>query len=220
MRIIAGRFRGKKLANFRAPIRPTTDRARETLFNIVRDRVPGSVWLDLFTGSGAVGIEAISRGARYIIFNDRFRESTALVRKNLARCRVEEGVEIHQKDSFTLLRTLRPPAVDFVFLDPPYQFKRHAKLLERLAAMPWLGPESTIVLEVFKKTPRPDTTRRITWTRTVRVGDNKLLFYAIAGGPREPGGGRPDETGTASDPEAVTSSVDPGSRTRDRGSWP
>lgn len=220
MRIIAGRFRGKRLANFRADIRPTTDRARETLFNIVRDRVPGSVWLDLFTGSGAVGIEAISRGARYVIFNDRFRESTALVRKNLARCRVEEGFEIHQKDSFTLLRNLRPPTVDFVFLDPPYKFKRHAKLLERLAAMPWIRPESTIVLEVFKKTPRPETTRRITWTRTVRVGDNKLLFYAIAGGPREPDGGRPEEAGTAVDPEVVNSSFDPGSRIRDRGSWP
>lgn len=220
MRIIAGRFRGKKLASFRAAIRPTTDRARETLFNIVRDRVPGSVWLDLFTGSGAVGIEAISRGARYVIFNDRFRESTALVRKNLARCRVEEGFEIHQKDSFTLLRNLRPPAVDFVFLDPPYQFKRHAKLLERLSAMPWVRPESTIVLEVFKKTPRPETTRRITWTRTVRVGDNKLLFYAIPGEPREPGSGRTDETGTAFNPEVGTSSFDPGSRTRDRGSWP
>ncbi len=198
MRIIAGRFRGKKLARFRADIRPTTDRARETLFNIVRDRVPGSVWLDLFTGSGAVGIEAISRGARYVIFNDRNRESTKLVRKNLARCRVEEGVEIHQEDSFTLLRNLRPPSsVDFVFLDPPYKFKRRAKLLERLAAMPWMCPESTIVLEVFKKTPRPETVPQVSWTRTVRVGDNKLLFYALPGGPGEPGSGPPDETGIA-----------------------
>ena len=220
MRIIAGRFRGKRLANFRADIRPTTDRARETLFNIVRDRVPGSVWLDLFTGSGAVGIEAISRGARHVIFNDRFRESTALVRKNLARCRVEEGYEIHQKDSFTLLRNLRPPAVDIVFLDPPYKFKRHAKLLERLSTRSWIRPESTIVLEVFKKTPRPETTRRITWTRTVRVGDNKLLFFAIPEDPRAPRSGPPDEMETASEPEIVTSSVDPGSRTRDRGSWP
>ncbi len=198
MRIIAGKYRGKKLARFRADIRPTTDRARETLFNIVRDRVPGSVWLDLFTGSGAVGIEAISRGARYVIFNDRNRESTKLVRKNLARCRVEEGVEIHQKDSFTLLRNLRPPSsVDFVFLDPPYKFKRRAKLLERLSAMPWMRPESTIVLEVFKKTPLPETSPRVIWTRTVGVGDNKLLFYALPEEPREPDSGPPDETGIA-----------------------
>ena len=196
MRIIAGKYRGKKLARFRADIRPTTDRARETLFNIVRDRVPGSVWLDLFTGSGAVGIEAISRGARYIIFNDRNRESTKLVRKNLARCRVEEGFEIHQKDSFTLLRNLRPPSsVDFVFLDPPYKFSRRAKLLETLSAMPWMRPKSTIVLEVFKKTPRPKTAPQVTWTRTVRVGDNKLLFYALPEEPREPGRGPPDEAG-------------------------
>ncbi len=220
MRIIAGRFRGKKLASFRADIRPTTDRARETLFNVVRDRVPGSVWLDLFTGSGAVGIEAISRGASYVIFNDRFRESTALVRKNLARCRVAEGFEIHQKDSLTLLRNLRPPAVDFVFLDPPYKFKRHTKLLERLSAMPWIRPESTIVLEVFKKTPRPETSHRIAWTRTVRVGDNKLLFYAIPGEPRGPASGRPDKTSPDSKPEIVNFPFDPGSRTRDKGSWP
>lgn len=209
MRIIAGKFRGKRLAGFRADIRPTTDRAREALFNIIRERVPGSVWLDLFTGSGAVGIEALSRGARYVVFNDRNRESTTLVRKNLARCRVEEGFEIHQKDSFTLLRTLRPPAVDFVFLDPPYKFKRHAKLLERLSAMPWIRPESTIVLEVFKKTPVPGTTSTVTWTRTVRVGDNKLLFYSVPGEAREPVGGPRDETKAASTHDIATSSSDP-----------
>ena len=219
MRIIAGRFRGKRLAKFRADIRPTTDRAREALFNILRDRVPGSVWLDLFTGSGAVGIEAISRGARYVIFNDRNRESTTLVRKNLARCRVEEGFEIHRKDSFTLLRNLRPPSVDFVFLDPPYKFKRHAKLLERLSAMPWIRPESTIVLEVFKKTPLPETTSQVTWTRTVRVGDNKLFFYSVPGEPREPGSGPTNEAGIAPKPEGITSSFDPGSGTPDRGAW-
>ena len=216
MRIIAGKFRGKKLASFRADIRPTTDRAREALFNIIRERVPGSVWLDLFTGSGAVGIEALSRGARYVVFNDRNRESTTLVRKNLARCRVEEGFEIHQKDSFTLLRKLRPPAIDFAFLDPPYIFNRHAKLLERLAAMPWMHPECTIVLEVFKKTPVPGTTSKVTWTRTVRVGDNKLLFYSVPGDAREPVGGSRDEMEAASTRGIVTSYSDPGSHTPDR----
>lgn len=216
MRIIAGRFRGKRLARFRADIRPTTDRAREALFNIVRDRVPGSVWLDLFTGSGAVGIEAISRGARYVVFNDRNREATKLVRKNLARCRVEEGFEIHQKDSFTLLRNLRPPSVDFVFLDPPYKFTRRAKLLDRLSAMPWMHPQGTIVLEVFKKTPLPETTSRVSWTRTVRVGDNKLLFYSIPREPPEPDGGLRDEPDR---PGEVTASSGPGSRTPDKGPW-
>jgi 16S rRNA (guanine966-N2)-methyltransferase len=182
MRIIAGSFRGKRLASFRADIRPTTDRARETLFNIVRHRVPGSAWLDLYSGSGAVGIEAISQGARYVIFNDRKRESTILVRKNLARCHVEEGYEIHQKDAFTLLRNLRPPPIDFIFLDPPYKFNRHAKLLEKLSDMPWIQPETTIILEVFKKTPRPETTSRVSLMRTVRIGDNKLLFFSVPGG--------------------------------------
>ena len=217
MRIIAGTLRGKRLANFRARIRPTTDRARETLFNIVRARVPGSVWLDLFTGSGAVGIEALSRGARYVVFNDRNREATVLVRKNLARCRIEVGFEIHRKDSFTLLRNLRPPAVDFVFLDPPYSFKRHAKLLDRLSAMPWMHPESTIVLEVFKKTPRPETTSRVAWTRTVRVGDNKLLFYSLPGEAREPVVGPRGETETTSSPGRLTSSSDPVPHTPGRG---
>jgi len=217
MRIIAGKFRGKRLSSFRADIRPTTGRARETLFNVVRDRVPGSVWLDLFAGSGAVGIEALSRGARYVVFNDRNRESTTLVRKNLALCGVVEGFEIHQKDSFTLLRKLRPPAIDFVLLDPPYKFTRHAKLLERLAAMPWMHPECTIVLEVFKKTPAPGTTSRVTWTRTVRVGDNKLLFYSLPGEARESGSGPPGDTETVSTPGVVTSSSGPGSHTPGRG---
>lgn len=177
MRIISGEYRGKKLVTVRSDVRPTTDRVRETLFNIVQGQVRKTVWLDLFAGSGAVGIEAISRGSRYVIFNDRV--STELLRKNLERCQVKEKFEIHQKDALTLFRSLKPPPVDFIFLDPPYKYKRHTKLLTKLSTMPWVTQRSTIVLEVFKKTQVVIPESRLTLSRTVMVGDNKLFFYRV-----------------------------------------
>ena len=176
MRIIGGKHRGRRLATVRGGIRPTTDRARECLFNVLGKSVVGSVWLDAFSGTGAVGIEALSRGAAFINFIDRDFTAVRLLKKNLELCGIEEGWEVHQRDVFTLLRSLDSPPLDFVFLDPPYRFKRHQKLLDRVSRLPCLKAESQVILETFKKTPIPPLPEGLFLARVVKVGDNQLLF--------------------------------------------
>mgnify|MGYP001179734813 CR=1 FL=1 len=176
MRIIGGEHRSRRLATVRGEIRPTTDRARECLFNVLGTSVVGSVWLDAFCGTGAVGIEALSRGAKFINFNDRSFAAVQLLKKNLKLCGIEEGWEAQQKDVFTLLRNLKSSPLDFVFLDPPYIFKRHQKLLDRVRRLTCLKAETQVILETFKKTPIPSLPESLTLSRVVKVGDNQLLF--------------------------------------------
>src|SRR5438270_9830256 len=124
MRVIAGKYRSRKLA---APpgmaTRPTSDRLRETLFNVVAPSVPDSVWLDLFAGSGAVGIEALSRGARSVSFVESSSAAARTIRKNLQSLEIEEGFEVIEREAGIALRMLDAQAVsvDFCFLDPPYR---------------------------------------------------------------------------------------------------
>lgn len=106
MRIIAGRFKGNRLKVPRSDVRPTSDRLRGSLFSALGDKMlQGSLWLDAFAGTGAVGIEALSRGAEHVIFNDRDRIAYQVVRDNLERCGIEEGCTLVRKDVFVLLRT-------------------------------------------------------------------------------------------------------------------
>jgi len=177
MRIITGKYGGRRLAAVRGDVRPTSDRLRETLFNVLPD-VEGSVWLDAFAGSGAVGIEALSRGARHVIFNDRSKDAIRMIKKNLEICGVDEGYVIREKDVFPLLRSLNRPLPDFVFFDPPYDFGRHAKLLEKMLALGVTSPEMLVIIETFKKTTiEPPTEFEV--LRDVLSGDSRLTFLKL-----------------------------------------
>ena len=186
MRIISGQYRGRRLAAVPQPVRPSTDRLREALFSILAGSVKGSVWLDLFAGSGAVGIEALSRGARHLIFNDRSSRALRLVRKNLEICQVEEGYEIHQMDAFVLLKKLELPTLDFVFLDPPRDFGRYEKLLTVVSRGAFWQPSTQVILETFKKAKLDFVPEALTLVRKLRVGDNQLIFLRASHqtGPR------------------------------------
>lgn len=176
MRIISGKYRGRRLAAVPQPVRPSTDRLREALFSILAGSIRGSVWLDLFAGSGAVGLEALSRGARHLIFNDRSSRALRLVRKNLEICQVEEGYEIHQMDAFVLLKKLEVPPLDFVFLDPPRDFGRYEKLLKVVSQLACLQPGTQVILETFKKVKLDFFPEALTFVRKLRVGDNQFIF--------------------------------------------
>ncbi len=175
MRVISGKYGSRSLATVRGSVRPTSDRLRETLFNILGDTVAGSKWLDAFAGSGAVGIEALSREARHVIFNDTSRDAVRLIEKNLQMTGVEEGFEIRQLEIFSLFRRVDLSDVDFVFLDPPYDFGRYEKLLAKMCSLSRLKPGVRIILEVFKKTAvqPPDCLRLV---RLLESGDSHLLF--------------------------------------------
>ena len=177
MRIIAGLYKGRRLGTVRGSIRPTIDRLRESLFDVLGEAVRGSTWLDLFAGTGAVGLEALSRGARLVVFNDRDREAIALLERNVSLCGVEEGVQVSNRDAFVLLRQLAgQPPFDFIFLDPPYGFHHYRKLLARLAAGDLCGPETTILLEVFKKQPLQIVPEGLEIRRILEGGDGRLLL--------------------------------------------
>lgn len=178
MRIIGGRYRGRRLANVPADLRPTSDRLRETLFSIVSDAVEESVWVEPFAGSGAVGIEALSRGARQLILNDRRARSLQLVRKNLKICQVEKGYQIHQRDVFGFFKKLNAPAIDFIFLDPPYDFGRYDKLLKAVGKLAGLRPSTWIILETFKKVKLDFVPENLAVFRTLRVGNAHLIFLS------------------------------------------
>src|SRR5208282_5733084 len=126
MRIIAGQFRSRPLRSLPGlDLRPTSDRLRETLFDIVAAarELHGSVWLDLYAGTGAVGIEALSRGARQVNFVESAKKHARLLRDNLASLGITEGYELHEREVAQALTLLDSTGVvcDYVFLDPPYR---------------------------------------------------------------------------------------------------
>jgi len=181
MRVISGKLRGRRLSGVPKGTRPTTDRLRESLFASLEGRLNGSVWLDLYAGTGAIGIEALSRGAGTVVFNDRDPASARAIRKNLERLEVDRGWELHQMDAFVFMKRFpleRP--FDYIFLDPPYAYPHYAKLLSRLGAWPGFGPETTLILEVFKKQAQEFIPSGMTLTRQMTAGDSVVLLLRQA----------------------------------------
>ena len=195
MRIIAGRYGGRRLAAVPTNIRPTGDKLRETLYNVLGPSVRDSVWLDAFAGSGAVVIEALSRGARLVIANDKNSQARQLLSKNLQICGIEKGCEIYEKDVFVLLKKLKAPPIDFVFLDPPYDFRLYRKLFDQLREFGSLYEKTRVILQVFKKIKPDFLSVRWVVTRTLLQGDNQLIFIQ----PRS--GGFDDDSDKAQKPE-------------------
>jgi 16S rRNA (guanine(966)-N(2))-methyltransferase RsmD len=191
MRVIAGKYRGRRLRSLGGmDIRPTSDRLRETLFNILTagnpDALEGTLWLDLFAGTGAVGIEALSRGARQVYFVETAPPAAKLIEQNLAGLGIDAGHDILRQDISDVLWRLRREhvAADVVFLDPPYRMQdAYARTLKALADSSLVWAMTLVVAEHEKKfDPGPDfgPLRRI---RKLVQGDSALSFYRIGGRP-------------------------------------
>jgi 16S rRNA (guanine(966)-N(2))-methyltransferase RsmD len=178
LRVIAGRFRGRRL---KTPdwegVRPTSDRLRETLFNVLGPQVAGARVLDGFAGTGAVGIEALSRGAGAVWFVERDRRVAALIAENLARCGVEDGYTMAHAPFLAALAGL-PAEVrfDLALLDPPYGDATSAAL-EAAAAR--LAPGGLLVLEHAAREAAP-MAAGLTITRVLTAGDSALTFMRPA----------------------------------------
>ncbi|MCI8383511.1 MAG: 16S rRNA (guanine(966)-N(2))-methyltransferase RsmD [Clostridia bacterium] len=122
MRIIGGKARGTKLYTLEGEnTRPTLDRVRESLFNILQYNIQDSIFLDLFSGSGACGIEAISRGAQKAILCEQSKQAIGIIKKNIEKTHTKEKIELYQIDFRELLRTKLQEKLDIIFIDPPYQ---------------------------------------------------------------------------------------------------
>jgi 16S rRNA (guanine(966)-N(2))-methyltransferase RsmD len=178
MRVIAGAFKGRHLKSPPAlQVRPTSDRLRETLFNVIAGRVPDSRFLDLCAGSGAVGIEALSRGAAHATFVDRSRRSCQLIESNLDLCRVpEEQRDIYCSEVFEFLKQNQSNPWDLIFLDPPYK-ENYLRILEILGSAKLLNDEGLLVVEHHHKTELPETTGNLRRARVLKQSDSSLSFY-------------------------------------------
>ena len=177
MRIIAGNFKGRKLGRSAPGVRPTSDRLRESLFNVLGPRVEGSFWVDAFAGSGAVGIEAISRGASHVVFNDHSSRSRAGLENNLVLCRISSGFKVYRQDAVLLFRRLRGRPVDFVFLDPPYDSLNYDQLLAAVhGALAESSPGHLVLLEVSSRTSDEMTGDYYEVVRRIRAGDSHILM--------------------------------------------
>ena len=153
-------------------VRPTSDRLRETLFNIIAPRIDDARFLDLCAGSGAVGIEALSRGARHATFVDRSRRSCQLIESNVQLCRIpEEQFEIYQMTAEDYLRQSKDYSWDIVFFDPPYQ-EDYLQTLDLLGNYGGL-----LIVEHHHKNTLPETIGTLVRTRILKQGDSSLSFY-------------------------------------------
>jgi 16S rRNA (guanine(966)-N(2))-methyltransferase RsmD len=183
MRIIAGTYRSRALA---APsglaTRPTSDRLRETLFNVLSPRIEGANSLDLYAGSGAVGMEALSRGAAHVEFVERAEPALRVLRANLARLGLTAGFRIHAAGVSTVLRKMKPVAAfNVVFLDPPYDAaEEYAATLGLLggAAAGLLADGALVIAEHRKKERLDESYGALARTRLLEQGDAALSFYA------------------------------------------
>ena len=175
MRIIAGTLKGRRLASPRWPgIRPTSDELRERLFNILAPRLADASVLDAYAGTGAIGIEALSRGAAHVTFVEADRRAEALILENLARCGITDRYAIIRERVSSAFLTLRARRFDLVVLDPPYDQEAAADVA---GAASLVARDGLLVLEHARRRQAPEAAGRLLRTREVRAGSSALTFY-------------------------------------------
>jgi len=189
LRIIAGRYRGRILKSPPSlQVRPTSDRLRETLFNVIAPRIQGARFLDLCAGSGAVGIEALSRGATHVTFLDRSRKMCALIEENLDLCRVpEKEAEVVLGEALNFLRRTKSSGTfDIVFLDPPYSTNYEPILMVFSSrAKELLNESGLLIAEHHHKKDLPPEIGSLFRSRVLKQGDSTLSFYQIGRSERK-----------------------------------
>lgn len=188
MRIVAGKYRSRVLRSLRGlDLRPTSDKLRETLFNILGPTVDESVFVDVYAGTGAVGIEALSRGASEVFFIEKHTGAANLIRRNLESLGIRESGNILALDALRGLQSLagrkfgKPLLADFVFLDPPYAKDHEYKIvLEFLDTSPLLSRTGLVIAEHRKTFSLPGRLEQLECVRVVEQGDAALSFFRLA----------------------------------------
>jgi len=178
MRVIGGTSRGRRLAGPRGlEVRPTADHVKEALFNILADRMVGARFLDLFAGTGNIGIEALSREARQATFVESNPAVSRLLRANLRRCGFERCADVHLMPVSRFLKHCREPAYDIIFLDPPYQTQEAEQVLPSLGRDAIIRPNGVVVVEHFHKSPLDERIGHLALVKTYRYGDTCLSVF-------------------------------------------
>jgi 16S rRNA (guanine(966)-N(2))-methyltransferase RsmD len=187
MRIIAGTFRSRQLKSLKGlALRPTSDRLRESLFNVLAERIPGCRFLDVFAGTGAIGIEALSRGAVEAVFIENHPPAATLIQKNLDSLGIRGSTRILKLDALRGLQRLAAehsaasPSFDIVFLDPPYAAAdEYRRVLTFLGAAPFLAPGALVIAEHRRTFELPEALGHLERVRVLRQGDASLSFFRV-----------------------------------------
>jgi 16S rRNA (guanine(966)-N(2))-methyltransferase RsmD len=180
VRIIGGIYRGRRLRTVEGlAVRPTSDRLRETLFNILAPRIEGSRFLDICAGSGAVGIEALSRGAGEATFIDNARLACSVIEANLQTLGRDLEATVINRDAVVALKRLAEEAnqFDIVFLDPPYASEIYHAVMRKLATSALLSDNSIVIVEHRAKTPPEADYNGLRLFREVKQGESAIAFY-------------------------------------------
>ncbi len=184
MRVVAGKYRSRVLQSLRGlRLRPTSDLLRETLFNILGPAIEGAVFVDAYAGTGAVGIEALSRGAREAIFIEKHAAAANLIRRNLQSLGIGAEADLLVTDALRGLELLvsRRVHAHFVFLDPPYAEKdEYARALDFLDRALLLTAAGRVIVEHPKRCALPEQMTQLERVRLVEQGDAALSFYRLA----------------------------------------
>jgi 16S rRNA (guanine(966)-N(2))-methyltransferase RsmD len=183
LRVISGEAKGRKLKSVPgATTRPITDRVKESLFDILAGDVRGSRWWDLFGGTGAVGIEALSRGAVFVRFSERERLAIETIRWNLEHCRLSARAEIRRGDAFGLLAAPADDHFDYVYIAPPQYQEMWAKALLLLDEHPeWLNEDGWVIVQIHPKEYHKVDLRHLEEFEQRRYGSTLLVFYEKRG---------------------------------------
>jgi 16S rRNA (guanine966-N2)-methyltransferase len=185
MRVIAGTYRSRPLVAPRGmQTRPTSDRLRETLFNILAPRVEGSRFVDLYAGTGAVGIEALSRGAQHVWFAEDTKAALAALRKNLAELKINQGFTLEDRGVGALLQRLsKAQPMNLVFLDPPYEaeseYSGTLNFFGSERGRSLLAADAMVIAEHSSKTKLAEQYGGLFHARLLKQGDAALSFFAV-----------------------------------------
>lgn len=182
MRVISGSCKGKRLKSVKGlTTRPTADRVKEAVFNVLGFRIADAVFLDLFAGTGNIGIEALSRGAASAIFVEKDRKAVQVIGDNLVSCKLESKGQIYPVDCFKALKIFNEKRMQFnlVFLDPPYKLFVIDELLQIIANTDLLIHKSIVIAETAPETELISQVNNLKKVRENRYGDTKITYYQL-----------------------------------------
>lgn len=182
MRVVSGDLKGRILkAVPGTTTRPTTDKVKESLFNMIGPYFSGGIGLDLFAGSGGLGIEALSRGLDKVIFVDRDGKAVHIVNENLRSCGLEEKAEVYRNDAVRALKAIQKRNVvfNYIFLDPPYKKQQLVKLLEMIESEELILADGLIVCEHASDIQLPDRIGRLQQVRNEKYGIIGITLYRL-----------------------------------------
>lgn len=177
MRIVSGKYRGRKLNSPKNnDVRPTSDMIKESVFNIIQNNIPDCRFLDLFAGSGAIGIEALSRGAKEVVFVDNNKESLAVVKSNLEL--IGESAKIINKDYSNALAVLQGQAFDIIYIDPPFVFKDIKGILTLIDKYNVLSDTGIVVYESLYESGEKEKPENFVLIKSKKYGTISIDIYS------------------------------------------